>query len=261
VVLIVLYTLTMLGVTVGYHRLLTHHAFEASPGLTRLLAILGSMAVQGPVINWVADHRRHHAFADSDGDPHSPHAVDGRAIPWFAGLWHAHLGWMLSGRAGLSDPRRYAADLLEDRALRRIDDWFGLIALAGLAIPAALGAAFGGTAQAALSGFLWGGVVRIFLAHHVTWSVNSLCHFSGSRPFDTRDRSTNLPLLAVASMGESWHNNHHAFPRSASHGLRPSQLDPSGWVIAALCRTRFARKPVRISSERQLARRAATRRA
>jgi stearoyl-CoA desaturase (delta-9 desaturase) len=249
-ILALLYVATMLGITVGFHRLLTHGSFQTTRPLAAALAVLGSMAVQGPVISWVADHRRHHAHPDRPGDPHSPHlAAAGGIRGQLAGLWHAHAGWLLSG-SGLSDPRRYAPDLLEDRDMRVIDRIFGALVIAGLAVPFALGLGFGGTVRDGLTALLWGGPVRIFLAHHVTWSVNSVCHFAGTRRFDTEDRSTNVAVLALASMGESWHHNHHAFPRSAFHGLRASELDPAGWVIRVMRRLGLAWNVVVIPPER-----------
>jgi stearoyl-CoA desaturase (Delta-9 desaturase) len=246
-----MYVVTGLGVTVGYHRLLTHRAFQTSKPMEYTLAILGSMAVQGPVIAWVADHRKHHAHTDREGDPHSPHVGHGAGVGGvLRGLWHAHVGWLLTeqGRAGW---RRYAPDLVEDRGLRVITRRFELLVLAGLLLPALAGYLIGGTLAAAATGLLWGGLVRVFLVHHVTWSVNSVCHFLGTRRFDTADESTNVFWLALPSFGESWHHNHHAFPRSARHGLRWWEVDVAGLVIAGLERLGLARNVVRITPERQ----------
>jgi stearoyl-CoA desaturase (Delta-9 desaturase) len=242
-----MYVVTAGGVTIGYHRLLTHRSFATYKPVEYLLAILGSMAVQGPVADWVADHRRHHANADEEGDPHSPHLGHGSGL---AGLWHAHVGWLLED-CGVSDRRRFARELVEDRGMRRITEGFlGLVALS-LLIPFALGWAITGTLVGGLTGLLWGGFARIFFVHHVTWSINSICHFHGRRRFAIEDRSTNVWWLAPASLGEAWHHNHHAFPRSAFHGLRWWELDPSAWVIRAMRRVGLAWNVVQITPERQ----------
>jgi len=246
-----MYFLTAMGVTVGYHRMFTHRAFEAPRPVRYAFAALGSMAVQGPLVDWVADHRKHHAFADVEGDPHSPHHDHGEGLAGaLRGLWYAHMGWLFVTQ-GQAEKRRFARDLLEDRGMRRISRAFPLLVLAGLAIPFALGLGLSGTLTGGLTALLWGGLVRIFLVHHVTWSVNSVCHFFGRRRFDTDDHSTNVFWLALPSLGESWHHNHHAFPRSAEHGLRWWELDPSALIIAGLERLRLATNVVRISPERQ----------
>jgi stearoyl-CoA desaturase (delta-9 desaturase) len=257
-ILAAMYVVTGLGVTVGYHRLLTHRAFQTSKPLEYGLAVLGSMAVQGPVIAWVADHRKHHAHTDREGDPHSPHVGHGDGVRGvLRGLWHAHAGWLLTeqGRARWS---RYAPDLCEDPGMRIISRRFELLVGAGLLLPALAGYALGGTLAAAATGLLWGGLVRVFLVHHVTWSVNSVCHFLGTRRFDTADESTNVFWLALPSFGESWHHNHHAFPRSARHGLRWWEVDVSGLVIAGLAKLGLARNVVRITPDRQRERLTAT---
>ena len=247
----VMYLLTAIGITVGFHRLLTHRSFQTSKPLEYAFAILGSMAVQGPVISWVADHRKHHAHTDEEGDPHSPHVGhDGGVRGVLSGLWHAHTGWLMSTQ-GRADWKRYAPDLYEDTGMRTISRRFVLLVFASLAIPALAGYLVSGTLVGALTGLLWGGLVRIFFVHHVTWSVNSVCHFLGSRRFDTDDRSTNVFWLAIPSLGESWHHNHHAFPRSAVHGLKRWEPDPSAMIISALERVGLARNVVRISPERQ----------
>ena len=247
----VMYLVTAVGITVGFHRLLTHRSFQTSKRTEYLFAALGSMAVQGPVISWVADHRKHHAHTDVDGDPHSPH-VGHHGGPWgvLAGLWHAHTGWLFSSQ-GRADWKRFAPDLYEDGGMRAISRNFGPLVFAGLALPALAGYAVSGTLTGAATGLLWGGLVRVFFVHHVTWSVNSVCHFFGSRRFDTDDRSTNVFWLAIPSLGESWHHNHHAFPRSASHGLRRGELDPSAAIILAMEKLGIARNVIRISEERQ----------
>jgi len=247
----VMYLLTAIGITVGFHRLLTHRSFQTSKPVEYLFAVLGSMAVQRPVISWVADHRKHHAHTDEDGDPHSPHVGHGDGVGGvLKGLWHAHTGWLMSTQ-GRADWKRYAPDLDEDRGMRTISRRFVPILLVGLALPALAGYLIGGTVTAAATGLLWGGLVRIFFVHHVTWSVNSVCHFLGARRFDTDDRSTNVFWLALPSLGESWHHNHHAFPRSAVHGLRRWEIDPSALIIAAMERLGLAHNVIRISPERQ----------
>jgi stearoyl-CoA desaturase (delta-9 desaturase) len=256
-VLVITYVLTGLGITVGYHRLFTHRSFKTTRPLRALLAVLGSMAVEGPVLEWVATHRKHHRFSDHPGDPHSPHVE--KSPGWrgeLRGLAHAHVGWMFRGKE-MANPARYAKDLLADRDLRFISRTFPLWVIAGLAVPFGLGVALTGSVVGGLTGLLWGGAVRIFLLHHATFSINSLCHFYGRRPFATGDQSRNLAWLAPLSFGEAWHNNHHAFPTSARHGLGHLQLDPGAWLITSLERCHLAWDVVRISSTHQQARRAA----
>jgi len=246
-----MYALTAVGVTVGFHRLLTHRAFRTRAWLRYTLAVLGSMSLQGPVIDWVADHRKHHTFTDEEGDPHSPHAGAGAGLPGMVrGLWHAHTGWLFETH-GQASSKRFARDLLEDPKMRAINRSFPLIALSSLLLPFLLGLALGGGALVAgLSALLWGGLVRIFIVHHITWSINSICHFFGRRRFDTDDHSTNVFWLALPSLGEAWHHNHHAFPQSACHGLRWYEIDPSGWLILALARLGLASDVVRVTPER-----------
>jgi stearoyl-CoA desaturase (delta-9 desaturase) len=249
----VMYLLTAAGITVGYHRMLTHRSFRTHKPTEYAFATLGSMAVQGPVIAWVADHRKHHAHTDVEGDPHSPHVGHGDGmIGVLRGLWHAHMGWLLSEH-GRADWKRYAPDLYEDRGMRLINRRFVSVVLLGLGIPAAAGFLITGTLLGAATGLLWGGLVRIFFVHHVTWSVNSVCHFLGTRRFEVEDRSTNVFWLALPSLGESWHHNHHAFPRSAEHGLRRWELDPSALLIRAMERVGLAWNVIRIAPERQAA--------
>jgi stearoyl-CoA desaturase (Delta-9 desaturase) len=249
-VLTLCYIPTGLGITVGFHRLFTHRAFKAGAATRAVLAALGSAAVEGPVIEWVANHRKHHAFSDQDGDPHSPHV--GHGDGWLGalrGLMHAHVGWLF--RSDFANEERYARDLLADPAVRFVDRTFVLWVFVGLAVPFGLGYALTGRLSGALTGLLWGGAVRIFLLHHVTFSINSLCHYYGRRRFDTGDESRNLAWLAPLSMGEAWHNNHHAFPTSAAHGLRWWEFDPSKLVIRALAAAGLAWDVVQISPERQ----------
>jgi stearoyl-CoA desaturase (delta-9 desaturase) len=251
VVFAILYVLCGLGVTVGFHRHLTHRAFRTSKPMRGLLAILGSAAIEGPVISWVSDHRKHHRFSDRAGDPHSPHAEHGPG--WrgaLAGLAHAHMGWLfLHTERGAH--HRYAPDLLEDPVIRFVDRTFLVWAVAGLALPFGLGWLIGGSVHAALTGLLWGGAVRMLVLHHVTYSINSLCHFFGRQRFATGDESRNLAWLSVLSFGESWHNNHHAFPTSAFHGMRAWELDLSSLVIRGMRRAGLVWDVVEIPRERQ----------
>jgi stearoyl-CoA desaturase (delta-9 desaturase) len=249
----VMYVITAAGITVGYHRMLTHRSFRTHKPTEYVFASLGSMAVQGPVIAWVADHRKHHAHTDVEGDPHSPHVGHGEGVVGvLRGLWHAHMGWLLSEH-GRADWKRYAPDLYEDRGMRILNRRFVTLVMLGLAIPAVAGYLLTGTLLGAATGLLWGGLVRIFFVHHVTWSVNSVCHFLGSRRFEVEDQSTNVFWLALPSLGESWHHNHHAFPRSAVHGLRRWELDPSALLIAGMERVGLAWNVIRIAPERQAA--------
>jgi stearoyl-CoA desaturase (delta-9 desaturase) len=246
VIFVLAYVPLALGVTVGFHRHLTHRSFKAKHWLRTLLAILGSAAIEGPVISWVADHRKHHAFSDHEGDPHSPHAHDGL----LRGLFHAHLGWLFL-HTERANRRRYAPDLLADPAIAFVDRTFLVWALAGLAVPFGLGWLIGGSLQAALTGLLWGGAVRILVLHHVTYSINSLCHVFGRRRFTVDDESRNLAWLALPSLGESWHHNHHAFPTSAHHGLRWWEVDLSSLTIRGLRRVGLVWDVVEIAPERQ----------
>jgi stearoyl-CoA desaturase (delta-9 desaturase) len=257
IVFAILYIPTGLGITVGFHRLFTHRSFKVGPRTRAVIGALGSAAIEGPVISWVADHRKHHAFSDKEGDPHSPHVGHGEGV-WaqFKGFFHAHVGWLFI-HTQRGNKNRFAPDLLKDPVVRFIDRTFLLWAAAGLAIPFGLGVAIGGTVLAGLSGMLWGGAVRIFVLHHVTYSINSLCHMFGKRDFDTTDESRNLAWLALPTLGEAWHNSHHAFPTSAVHGLKRTQLDPSAAVIWALEKLGLAWDVVRISPERQASKAAA----
>jgi stearoyl-CoA desaturase (Delta-9 desaturase) len=251
-IMTVLYLLTGLGITVGFHRLFTHKAFKTYRPVQYTFAVLGTMAVEGSVIKWVADHRKHHAHTDVDGDPHSPHLA-GKGV-WGAvkGLYHAHVGWLFES-VGQADVTRYARDMIEDRGMRIISKLNLVLIGASFALPFLLGGALTWSIEGALTALLWGGLVRIFLLHHITWSINSVCHFFGRRRFEVEDESRNVFWLAPISFGESWHHNHHAFPRSAFHGLRWWEIDPGGLVIRALEKTRLAWDVVKISPERQRA--------
>ena len=253
VAFLVMTIITGLGITIGYHRMLTHQSFKTSPWVRGAFMIAGSMALEGPPIEWVADHRRHHAHSDHEGDPHSPHFGRGDGFwPKLGGVWHAHVGWMFKQERSVA--RRWAPDLLADPLVRRIDRLFLVWAFLTLALPAAIGFAVGGTAMSALTGLLWGGLVRLAYIHHVTWSINSICHFFGKRTYRTTDHSTNNWLLSIVSFGESWHNNHHAFPTSAVHGLDRGQVDISGALIRLMERVglvRDVRRPTEAARARK----------
>jgi stearoyl-CoA desaturase (delta-9 desaturase) len=236
------YLLTGFGVTAGFHRCLTHRGYVARPGLRAALAIAGSMSFQGQVIGWVAIHRRHHAYADRPGDPHSPYRYGAGLLGQLRGLGHAHVGWLFGVDA--TDAEHYAPDLLADPVMRRISRAFPLLCAVSLVLPALAGLAIGrGSLGAACSALLWAGLVRVLLLQHVTWSVNSLCHLIGERPFTTRrhDRATNLWPLALLSLGESWHNTHHSDPTCARHGVDRGQIDPSAALIRLFERLGWAR--------------------
>ncbi len=256
IVFAILYLLTGLGVTVGFHRLFTHRSFKTYPAVRGVLAVLGSAAIEGPIISWVADHRKHHAFSDKDGDPHSPHVDHGVGLRGaLRGLAHAHLGWLFI-HTERGSRERYAPDLLADPVVEFVDRTFFVWALGGLAVAFGLGYAIGGTWQAGLTGLLWGGAVRMLVLHHMTYSINSLCHFFGRRDYTTEDHSRNLAWLALPTFGEAWHNNHHAFPTSASHGLSWRQPDVSALVIHGLKRTGLAWDVVSVPEERRARKRA-----
>ena len=231
VIAVVMYAVAGHGITVGFHRYFTHGSFKASRGLKVALAVAGSMAIQGPVVRWVADHRRHHAFSDREGDPHSPWRY-GETIPALAkGLWWAHTGWLFDVE---QTPRsKYAPDLMADTDLQKVDRAFPLIVAASMLLPAVVGGLWSMSWQGALTAFFWASLVRVSLLHHVTWSINSICHTIGERPFKSRDRSGNVWWLAVLSMGESWHNLHHADPTCARHGVEKGQVDSTARVIWA----------------------------
>jgi stearoyl-CoA desaturase (delta-9 desaturase) len=224
------YFFTGLGVTVGFHRYFTHRSFKATRPLRIALAVVGSMAFQGSIITWVADHRRHHTFTDKEGDPHSPWLFGTTPGAVAKGFFYAHLGWLFN--RDQTNPARFAPDLLADPAIARINRHFMWFSLASLAASAALGGLLSWSWWGALTGLFWAGLVRIAVLHHVTWSINSICHMIGNRPFSVRDRSTNFWPLAIMSMGESWHNLHHADATCARHGVGRGQLDMSARVIA-----------------------------
>jgi len=251
VLFVVFYFFTGIGITVGFHRLLTHRSFKTKPWLRGLFGILGSAAIEGPVISWVADHRKHHTFSDEHGDPHSPHVDHGGG--WkgaMKGLFHAHVGWIFI-HTQRGNKERFAPDLIKDPVINWVDRTFLLWAIAGLLLPFALGWIIGGTVVAGLTGLLWGGLVRVFVLHHFTYSINSLCHTFGKQEFETTDESRNLALIAIPTLGEAYHNSHHAFPTSATHGLRWYQVDISSLVINGLEKVGLVWDVVRVSPERQ----------
>jgi stearoyl-CoA desaturase (delta-9 desaturase) len=252
--LVGLYSFSILGVTVGFHRMLTHGAFDAPTPVRIACAIAGSFAVEGSVIRWVADHRRHHMFTDRAGDPHSPHLAEGEGVKGtLRGLWHAHIGWFFVEESTVVE--RFAPDLLKDRGLQVVSALFPLwVGLSFVTAPA-IALAVTRSLHAAFTALVWGSLVRIFMLHHVTWSINSICHFYGKRPYETGDCSTNNWVMSLVSFGEGWHNNHHAFPSSAFHGLEWWQVDITGLVIRGMHRLRLVRN-LRTPSPRQLARKA-----
>lgn len=251
-----LYFFTAVGITVGYHRMLAHRTFKASEPVRVILALAGTFAGQGPAITWAAHHRKHHNLADQEGDPHSPrlHGEPGVKGLW-KGFWHAHMGWLFD-ESLTSQPMRYTPDLVREKEMRWISRHFVGLVVAGIVAPGLIAYAITGRPLALLTGMLWGGVVRIFLLDHVTWSINSLGHIVGTRRFETNDHSHNLPLLSIPSLGENFHNNHHAFPSSAVIGLRTSELDLGYLLICALERMGLV-WDVRRPSERRVMERSA----
>jgi stearoyl-CoA desaturase (delta-9 desaturase) len=232
VIALVFYWVSGLGITVGYHRYFTHGSFKAKTGLRVGLAIAGSLAIEGPVITWVSDHRRHHKYSDREGDPHSPWRYGDDLTALTKGLLYAHVGWLFDPNK--TSQEKFSPDLLADQRIRRVDRWFPALVAVSLLLPALIGGLWGMSWHGALTAFFWASLVRIALLHHVTWSINSICHTFGSEEFEVRDKSRNVAWLAIASFGESWHNLHHADPTCARHGALKGQLDPSARVIWAL---------------------------
>ncbi|MEO0969591.1 MAG: acyl-CoA desaturase [Cyanobacteria bacterium J06639_18] len=224
-----MYGLTSVGITVGFHRHFSHSAFRTNTAVRVILAILGSMAAEDFIINWVSNHRRHHQYSDQPEDPHSPHIYRGQNFAQLRGLWYAHIGWMLNSE--LTNSAMFAKDLLKDRVIFKINQLYPVWVVMGLAIPTFLGGVFHGSWIGALQGFLWGGLVRIFLLHQLSFTTNSINHLYGSRPFNTDDESTNNIWLVIPTLGEGWHNNHQAFPNSAKFGFEWWQVDPGYWII------------------------------
>jgi len=229
-----MYIVCAFGTTIGFHRYFTHKAFEAGVPVKAALAILGCMTMQGPLTQWVTDHRKHHALSDQPGDPHSPHVGHGDgALGALKGFAHAHVGWLFTS-LGMEQGREYGKDLYDDRLVRMIDRLYLLWVISTLAIPFSLGYAIGGTWQRGFEAMLWGGLVRVFAYQHATFSVNSICHMFGHQDYRSRDEARNNWLVALLVFGEGWHNNHHAFPSSARHGLHRYQIDVSWLVIRAM---------------------------
>lgn len=250
--LIGMYLVTAFGITVGFHRLFVHRSFETYTWVKFLLAAFGSMAVQASLFQWVAHHRIHHQHSDTPDDPHSPHHQGRGLFGWLRGFWHAHIGWAFE--PDKADLAHYIQDLRQSRTLRVANALFPLWVALGLLIPAVIGGLVTRSWDGAVSGLAWGGLARIFLVHHVTWSVNSVCHLWGLRPYKSRDESRDNFVFGVLAMGEGWHNTHHAFPTSARHGLRWWQLDVSYWFIRALALAGLAwdvKLPSREAQEQQ----------
>jgi stearoyl-CoA desaturase (Delta-9 desaturase) len=231
VIAAVFYWISGLGVTVGYHRYFTHGSFKAKTGLRVALAIAGSLAMEGPVITWVSDHRRHHKYSDREGDPHSPWRYGDNAKALAKGLLYAHMLWLFDPNE--TSQEKFSPDLLADSKIKKVDDAFGALVLATLLLPALIGGLWGMSWHGAITAFFWASLVRIAMLHHVTWSINSICHTFGVKEFEARDRSRNVPWLAFLSFGESWHNLHHADPTCARHGALKGQVDQSARVIWA----------------------------
>jgi stearoyl-CoA desaturase (Delta-9 desaturase) len=229
VIALVMYAISGHGVTVGFHRHFTHKSFKPNRGVKVGLAIAGSMAIEGPVVQWVADHRKHHKFSDRDGDPHSPWRYGNTVPALLKGLSYAHIGWLFDPEQ--TPPRRYAPDLLKDRDIVRISRQFPLWVAVSLLVPPVVGGLWSMSWHGALTAFFWASLVRVAMLHHVTWSINSICHTVGNRPFKSRDKSGNVWWLAIPSMGESWHNLHHADPTCARHGVLRGQIDTSARII------------------------------
>ena len=252
-ILVGMYLATAIGITVGYHRLFTHCSFKTSRPVVAILAALGSMAVEGPVMRWAATHRRHHQHSDGDSDPHSPHVHGTGLWSMIRGMWHSHIGWMFE--PDIEGLGRYIVDLRKDKLVRWMNQYFFLWVILGLLIPAVLGGLLTMSWTGVLLGFTWGGLVRVCLVHHMTWSINSVCHIWGTKPYNTHDHSRNNAIMGVLALGEGWHNNHHAFPTSAKHGLRWWQFDLSYMIIWIMSKIGLA-QAVRIpAKDRILAKR------
>jgi stearoyl-CoA desaturase (Delta-9 desaturase) len=246
------YGLTMLGITVGFHRLLSHRAFETWGKLRALFAILGSMAAQGPPIYWVSNHRRHHQFSDAEGDPHSPHWRGQRPLATWRGFWHAHVGWTFTHE--MTNSAVYSRDLLRDGIISWVNRHYYKWVMLGLVLPTGIGALITASAEGAWQGLLWGGGVRLFISYHLTNAINSVTHLFGYRSFATREDSRNNAWLGLITLGEAWHNNHHACPRSAIFGLSWWEADIGGLVIMGLERLGLVwrvRRPVARYLDRQ----------
>jgi stearoyl-CoA desaturase (delta-9 desaturase) len=244
----VMYCTTVLGIGMGFHRLIAHRAYQATAFLKIALVVAGSMAAQGPVIFWTAVHRRHHSYSDREGDPHSPHLHGDGAIEVLKGLWHSHMGWLFDHE--LTDWGTYVRDLLHDRTIFKLNRTYFLWIMLGLFLPAVAEGLITRSWMGFARGFLWGGLIRVLVVHHSTWSINSVCHVFGSQPYQVKDHSTNNVVLALPTFGESWHNNHHAFPSSAVHGLEWWQVDITGSMIKLCAKLRLA-SAVKIAKKKQ----------
>lgn len=238
--LVIMWGLTGMGITVGFHRLLTHSSFETYRPIRAFFMICGALSIEGSPLIWCAVHRKHHQRSDQPGDPHSPHLHGNSFIQRVKGFWYAHSGWLFTGNWAYPDLQKYVPDLLKDKLLVAVDKMYYLWVLASLAIPTILAGVVTMSWKGALLGFIWGGLARVFLCHHITWSVNSVCHVFGRRPYETGDLSTNNALFGVLAWGEGWHNNHHAFPTSARHGLKWYQFDMSWMLIKVMKKLRLA---------------------
>ena len=254
--MIVGYFMTSMGITIGYHRLYTHKSFEASAPVAWAAGICGSMAVQGPLLWWVTTHRRHHLHSDDIEDPHSPHAGRQKGIiGWVRSFAHSHVGWLFSNDDIASSVKKYAPDVAADPRARMISKLFPLWVLMGFVVPAVIGGLVDGGWKGAFLGFIWGGVIRMFLVHHATWSINSVCHIWGTRTYRSGDHSRNNPIMGILAMGEGWHNNHHAFPASARHGLQWWQFDLSWITIRSLAAVGLVKRIRLPGAERMAAKR------
>ncbi len=225
------YMVTAIGITIGYHRYFTHKSFKTNATMKVILGALGSMCVEGPIIRWVATHRMHHQHTDREHDPHSPNARGRGFMGVIRGAIHSHIGWVFSPAIPEATLSKYVPDLMKDRVVRRVSALFPLWVALGQLIPAAIGYAVTGTLWGAIMGFVWGGLLRVFLVHHLTWSINSVCHIWGSQPFETHDRSRDNAVMGILALGEGWHNTHHAFPASARQGLTWWKPDISYYLI------------------------------
>jgi stearoyl-CoA desaturase (delta-9 desaturase) len=243
-----MYCVTVLGIGMGFHRLIAHRAYRATTFLSTALVVAGSMAAQGPVIFWTAVHRRHHSYSDREGDPHSPHLHGEGTVEILKGLWHSHMGWLFNHE--LTDWGTYVRDLLHDRLIFKLNRMYFVWIALGLLLPAIAEGLITMSWSGFVHGFLWGGLIRVLVVHHTTWSINSVCHVFGSRPYQVKDYSTNNVVLAIPTFGESWHNNHHAFPSSAVHGLEWWQVDITGSMIK-LCAALGLASAVKIAKKKQ----------
>jgi stearoyl-CoA desaturase (delta-9 desaturase) len=249
IVCFVMWVITGLGITVGYHRLFTHRAFKAPDAVRTVLAFCGALAGQGPSVSWAAIHRRHHELSDQDGDPHSPNLAGDGFIGHVRGLAHAHYTWMIEH--DYPNAAHYVPDLLRDRSILWVNKNYYVIALGGLLAPGLICGLVTLSWQGLISGMLWGGFVRMAVLGHTIWAINSFLHRGGHRPFATPDQSHNAGLAALLTFGESWHNNHHAFPASAKFGLRRGWTDPGWWTICILAKFGLA-SDIRQPSESQI---------